>query len=235
MKTITATPKLCLAFVLLAGGAVVQAQVQAPIRPRTQAAKLSLRTLTPREGKVIVAAAWERDREAGENPDCSHLVHEVYYLAGYPYAYAPSSTLYAGIGNFVRVTRPQPGDLVVWRGHVGIVMDPREHSFYSSVTSGLRTEYYDAPSWKARGPARFYRYAATKTAFRVSAEERSAKAVHERALQNEQPSFENSPKNLRDSTRSATRSPGYTSSGDTNATEPSSTHAPSTTREGFSD
>jgi hypothetical protein len=66
--------------------------------------------------------------------------------------------LYLGIQNFVRVKRPQPGDLIVWRGHVGIVVSPDDHSFYSSVRTGLRTEYYDIPAWRKRGPVRFYRY-----------------------------------------------------------------------------
>jgi hypothetical protein len=97
-------------------------------------------------------------QETSRRPDCSHLVHEIYGLAGYPYPYATSLELYAGMVNFVRVAKPQAGDLVVWRGHVGIVIDAAEHSFYSSVSSGLRTEFYDAPHWKGRGPARFYRY-----------------------------------------------------------------------------
>jgi hypothetical protein len=113
-----------------------------------------------REGEIIVNAAWERERQTASKPDCSHLVHEVYSLAGYPYPYADSFDLYIGTKGFVRVVKPQPGDLIVWRGHVGIVVDPGEHSFYSSVTSGIRTEFYDAPEWKARGQARFYRYAA---------------------------------------------------------------------------
>lgn len=78
-------------------------------------------------------------------------------MAGLPYPYTDSFDLYRGIGSFARVTRPQPGDLIIWRGHVGIVIDPDEHSFYSSLRSGLGTDFYDAPYWKARGPARFYR------------------------------------------------------------------------------
>ena len=115
-------------------------------------------TVTPRQGEAIVAAAWTRERRGGPSPDCSHLVHEVYAIAGLRYPYTDSFDLYAGSENFARVTRPQPGDLVVWRGHVGIVINPTEHSFYSSLRSGLGTDSYDAPYWKARGPARFYRF-----------------------------------------------------------------------------
>jgi hypothetical protein len=120
------------------------------------------RMLTAEQGKEIVKVAWARERQGGRKPDCSHLVHEVYERAGFPYAYANSFELYAGRPNFVPVAKPQAGDLVVWRGHVGIVVDPRQHSFYSSVRSGVRTDSYDSRPWKARGKARFYRYAASQ-------------------------------------------------------------------------
>jgi hypothetical protein len=56
------------------------------------------------------------------------------------------------------VTRPQAGDLVVWRGHAGIVVDPVQHVFFSAMRSGLGIDTYDAPYWKERGRVRFYRY-----------------------------------------------------------------------------
>jgi len=70
-------------------------------------------------------------------------VHQIYELSGFPYPYASSFDLYDGVDNFRRVSTPHPGDLVVWRGHVGIAIDAVKHTFYSSVRSGLRTEYYD--------------------------------------------------------------------------------------------
>ena len=143
-------------ILLLLGASVAQAQVRMP----AEQSSFAPRPITVREGETIVNAAWERERQTAKRPDCSHLVHEVYSLAGYPYPYTDSFDLYGGTHDFVRVAKPQPGDLVVWRGHVGIVVDPAERSFYSSITSGLRTEIYDAPQWRARGPARFYRYAA---------------------------------------------------------------------------
>jgi hypothetical protein len=146
--------KLYLAILWLFSGPVLLAQVTTP----TQRIAVKPLTVTPREGEKIVHAAWRRERQTSSRPDCSHLVHEVYSLAGYPYPYADSFDLYAGVDGFVRVARPQQGDLVVWQGHVGIVVDPARSSFYSSVTSGLREEFYDAAEWRARGPARFYRY-----------------------------------------------------------------------------
>jgi len=144
-----------------------------------QEAPFASRLLTLREGEAIVNAACERERQTARRPDCSHLVYEVYTLAGYPYPYADSFDLYAGADGFARVAKPQPGDLVVWRGHVGIVVNPAEHSFYSSVTSGLRTEFYDAPHWRARGLARFYRYAAATRGDPTLANERLPRIASE--------------------------------------------------------
>ncbi|MBZ5702733.1 MAG: C40 family peptidase [Acidobacteriia bacterium] len=114
--------------------------------------------LNSEEGQAIVTAAWEHQQQIAGKPDCSHLVHEIYRLAGFPYAYASSFDLYSGGGHFARVHNAQPGDLIVWPGHVGLVVDPAEHSFYSSVNTGLETEDYSAPYWRGYGTARFYRY-----------------------------------------------------------------------------
>src|SRR5258706_12208202 len=62
----------------------------------------------------------------------------------------------------MRVHKPQAGDLVVWRGHVGVVIAPKEPSFFSSVRTGPDTQFYDSPYWRSRGIARFYRYMTEK-------------------------------------------------------------------------
>jgi hypothetical protein len=110
--------------------------------------------------KLVNTARKQKDQVKGK-PDCSHLVHQIYELSSFPYPYASSYDLYDGIDNFRQVSTPRPGDLVVWRGHVGIVINAVEHTFYSSVSSGFRTEYYDSPYWRAQGRPRFYRYVLT--------------------------------------------------------------------------
>ena len=105
---------------------------------------------------LIAAALDSRIRNA--EPDCSHLVHAIYKQAGLAYTYAPSSDLYAGVDGFQRVTKPEPGDLVVWRGHVGIVIKPSEHLFFSVLSSGAGIDDYTTKYWKHRGKLRFYRY-----------------------------------------------------------------------------
>jgi len=120
------------------------------------------RPVTKTEGRNILAAISAVDTDPDAETDCSHLVHDVYERAGFAYDYASSRELYIGSTNFTRVRTPQAGDLVVWRGHVGIVIDPKEHSFFSFVRSGPDTQFYDSPYWRSRGIARFYRYMTEK-------------------------------------------------------------------------
>jgi cell wall-associated NlpC family hydrolase len=116
------------------------------------------RTLTPDDGLAVIAAVLDSRPHLDREPDCSHLVHAIYSRAGFPYSYAPSSDLYAGTHEFQRVSHPQVGDLVVWHGHAGIVVNPAQHVFFSALNSGFGTDAYDAPYWKGRGHPRFYRY-----------------------------------------------------------------------------
>lgn len=116
------------------------------------------RTLTPDDGLAVMAAALDLRVPTPSSRDCSHLVHAIYDRAGFPYPYASSSDLYVGSKEFKRVTSPQVGDLVVWRGHLGIVVNPAQHTFYSALRLGLGIDSYDAPYWKERGQVRFYRY-----------------------------------------------------------------------------
>ena len=88
-------------------------------------APMPFRSLTPSEGLAILGAALDsRHNHADVSSDCSHFIHGLYESAGFPYQYASSSDLYAGAQEFRRVTSPQPGDLAVWRGHAGIVVNP---------------------------------------------------------------------------------------------------------------
>ena len=90
--------------------------------------------------------------------DCSHFVQNLYEQAGLYYGYAPSRSLYEGMEGFKRVLHPKAGDLIVWRGHVGIVVDPAETTFLSALRSGVKISSYESHYWKRRGKARFLRY-----------------------------------------------------------------------------
>jgi hypothetical protein len=114
--------------------------------------------LTKNDRKTLVAVALHERVRGEDESDCSHLVHAIYETAGFPYEYAQSDDIYAGVARFYRVKAPLAGDLVVWHGHVGMVIKPSKHTFYSSLSSGPGTDSYESPYWKHRGPPRFYRY-----------------------------------------------------------------------------
>jgi cell wall-associated NlpC family hydrolase len=118
------------------------------------------RPLSRQEGLVILRVALD-SRHHARSFDCSHLVHTLYERAGFPYDYAPSSDLYTGIDEFRRVAHPQPGDLAVWPGHAGIVVNSAQHSFFSMLSSGPGVDFYDSSYWKQRGHPRFFRYLKT--------------------------------------------------------------------------
>jgi hypothetical protein len=115
------------------------------------------RLLTRAEGVALV------DRALGYSAssprlDCSHLVHEVLTTTGLAYPYATSNEIFAGIPQFRRVRSAQPGDLIVWPGHVGLVVDAERSEFLSSKGSGVGTDNYSSEYWQTRGRPRFYRY-----------------------------------------------------------------------------
>ena len=159
-----------------------QATPAAPVKAQPASAEQgprpSFRLVSAREGLLIVEAAKDQDEAERDAQDCSHLVHQTYLDAGFEYRYANSYELYAGNENFKRVRYPRAGDLIVWPGHVGIVLDPIEHSFYSLVSTGLEAQDYLGTYWKARGRPRFYRYKVEKgetlTAVRAPAAPRVA-------------------------------------------------------------
>jgi hypothetical protein len=120
------------------------------------------------QGQALADFALRSAPRIRPKPDCSHLVHLLYARAGLIYPYEDSRVLYRGVNDFERVKTPQPGDLVVWRGHVGIVLAPEENTFLSSVHSGVLTESWIAAHWVHRGRPRFYRYRIGRRAFTPS-------------------------------------------------------------------
>jgi hypothetical protein len=162
LAAVCETYKMTRRFIFLALClATASAALAQSVRPAS-AESSGPRPIARTEGRKILATIPTIDADSESETDCSHLVHDVYEHAGFPYDYVSSRDLYIGSTNFTRVRAPQAGDLVVWRGHVGIVIDPKEHSFFSSVRSGPDTQFYDSPYWRSRGIARFFRYVTEK-------------------------------------------------------------------------
>jgi hypothetical protein len=149
----------CLAGVCSIAGTRAKAQAVVEAQKPTP----SFRLVSVAQGRVIAHSARAQDLEASDVQDCSHFVHQAYASAGFEYPYASSLDLYAGNENFARVKYPQVGDLIVWPGHAGIILNPKKHSFYSLVNTGLEAQDYQGPYWRSRGRARFYRYKIKKS------------------------------------------------------------------------
>jgi cell wall-associated NlpC family hydrolase len=126
----------------------------APVRPKRPVK----RTLTKEDRSSVIDVALHSKAVRRDGRDCSHLVHAIYQRAGFPYKYADSEDLYTGVKGFLRVSRPQPADLVVWHGHVGIVTHPTQHAFFSFLSTGPQVDDYSNRYWRGRGQPRFYRY-----------------------------------------------------------------------------
>jgi len=142
------------ACICIIGAVSAEAQTGLPIRDNTP----NLRLMSVAEGRAIVRTAFQGDEREQGARDCSHVVYAVYATAGFAYPYASSFEIYSGDGNFARVKYPRAGDVIAWPGHVGIVVNPAQHSFFSLVRTGLGEQDYESAYWRSRGRPRFYRY-----------------------------------------------------------------------------
>lgn len=155
----------------LSSGLPVEAQRVVEVGAREAAVLLGAE-----EGRAIVDVALEQVTPLEDAWDCSHVVHAIYANAGHAYPYASSSDIYFGNESFVRVRHPRAGDVIAWWGHVGIVVDPREHSFYSLVRTGLQAQNYESAYWRSRGLPRFYRLRVRGSASHIVQSSHSASA-----------------------------------------------------------
>lgn len=149
---------IALFFAIAACGATGQVNsnpMPAAVAHRKATHKRAL-TAADRTSLLVAAQQLKKSRNAGG--DCSHLVHAIYSRAGLPYRYADSEDLYAGVREFERVSRPEPGDVIVWHGHAGMVVHPSRHTFFSLLSRGPAVDNYKSRYWKGRGNPRFYRY-----------------------------------------------------------------------------
>jgi len=95
--------------------------------------------------------------------DCSHLVWQIYWENDLYYDYM-NSDYFSYLDEFVEVTSPQDGDVIVWAGHhMGIYIEnpptPGYHIYGATVGGGVR---YGRISWwsigEGLGDPKYYRY-----------------------------------------------------------------------------
>ena len=100
--------------------------------------------------------------------DCSHFVYQVFNAARAKTApkdsspqvlhYRNTSTIESS-GLFIAVEMPKPGDLILWGGHVGIVVDAKTGTFIGAQTStGEATAYYNSGYWATKAGKHFLRF-----------------------------------------------------------------------------
>jgi hypothetical protein len=157
LKSVTAA--LC--ALVLSGAGTSRAQETNHSSPPTVKhgrAPANRTSLSSHERSSVIAVALRSKKASHPGRDCSHLVHAIYERAGFPYPYADSDDLYDGVPEFRPVSHPQAADLVVWHGHVGIVIRPSAHKFLSLLSRGPAIDDYQNRYWKSRGQPRFYRY-----------------------------------------------------------------------------
>ena len=118
---------------------------------------------------VMVAEAWKLYGTPYIEIDCSHLVYRALNAARqqlgaaggfsvHPAIYQSTATMESS-GQWVKTEVPEPGDLVLWNGHVGIIIDPAAGKFIGAQTStGVKDESYTTGYWATYPGKRFVRF-----------------------------------------------------------------------------
>lgn len=100
--------------------------------------------------------------------DCSHFVYQVLNGAREKAAdigHTPQLVDYRNTATiedsklFLPVSIPEPGDLVLWDSHIGIVVDPVSGTFIGAQTStGVAEAKYSSGYWSNKPNKRFIRF-----------------------------------------------------------------------------
>jgi cell wall-associated NlpC family hydrolase len=99
--------------------------------------------------------------------DCSHFVYQVLNEARKRVAMpgpAPQLVDYRSTGTmiasnlFFPIKTPEGADLVLWDGHVAILLDPGSKTFIGAQSSGVGQDNYASPYWANRSGLQFVRF-----------------------------------------------------------------------------
>ncbi len=123
-----------------------------------------LRGIAPLAERIIESARqstgtrYQWGGESKKGMDCSHFVHHVYRQSGISYPYTTTHGDWKKAG-FVHTQNPQRGDLILWKGHVGIVVDPERKIFIGAQKStGVAEASYAAGKYWGQRTHSFLRH-----------------------------------------------------------------------------
>jgi cell wall-associated NlpC family hydrolase len=113
---------------------------------------------------VQIASSWKHTpyQYGGDSHtgiDCSHFVWEVLKAAGHPGAPYTATGGVAGSAVYSPASAPpQAGDIILFDGHMGIVVDPTAETFVGAQSKGVESASYAKGSYWGNRQHSFYRY-----------------------------------------------------------------------------
>jgi cell wall-associated NlpC family hydrolase len=114
--------------------------------------------LTDAERKTVIEKARSKKGTPHSVMDCSHLVNYAYKAVRPELHYLTTDGLKASKLYNHDIKIPEPGDLVLWAGHVGIVINPDTKTFIGSQSStGVAESSYAAKSYWGKQSHSFLR------------------------------------------------------------------------------
>jgi cell wall-associated NlpC family hydrolase len=111
-----------------------------------------------------IAGSWKHTAYVygGDSPsgiDCSHFVWEVIKAAGHPKAPYLSTGSIPGSPAYSPASEPpREGDIILFDGHMGIVVDSTTMTFIGAQSGGVDSASYAKGSYWGNLHHRFYRY-----------------------------------------------------------------------------
>jgi cell wall-associated NlpC family hydrolase len=91
--------------------------------------------------------------------DCSHFVWEVIKAAGHPQApYLSTGSIPGSFAYSAATEPPEVGDIILFDGHMGIVVDTTTQTFMGAQSHGVEPASYAKGSYWGNLHHRFYRY-----------------------------------------------------------------------------
>src|SRR2546423_10838247 len=96
LRNLASLLMLCVLAAVFISAQVIKPAANAAFPTTGSASQTQLLFLAPDDGLSVLSAALESRKRSSAKVDCSHLVHDIYERAGFPFEYASSYDLYSG-------------------------------------------------------------------------------------------------------------------------------------------